>query len=84
MQATDSLSASGPGADALAAWLRLAYTPGVSRLAAARLLQAYGTPQAVLAASLAPQGASYSDDDTPRLNASQAAALRAPLSITPP
>ncbi len=80
MQVTDSSSASGPAADGLAAWLRLAYTPGVSRLAAARLLQAYGTPQAVLAASLAPQGASYSDDDAPRLTASQAAALRAPLS----
>ncbi len=83
MQATDFPSASEPAADDLAAWLRLAYTPGMSRIAAARLLQAYGTPQAVLAASAAPQAASCSvscsDNDTPRLNASQAAALRAPL-----
>jgi len=80
VQATDSLSASGPDADSLAAWLRLAYTPGVSRLAAARLLQAYGTPQAVLAACHASHPTAAVDDGAPRLTASQAAALRAPPS----
>ncbi|WEF31091.1 DNA-processing protein DprA [Pseudoduganella chitinolytica] len=80
MPATDSLPSSSHAAEEIAAWLRLAYTPGISRLAAARLLRHHGTPQAVLAAShVAP--ASHEDgphEDVPRLTAGQAAALRAP------
>jgi len=37
--------------DELAAWLRLLETPGVGRVTARRLLAAFGSPQAVLAAS---------------------------------
>ena len=39
--------------DELAAWLRLIETPGVGREAARRLLAAFGSPQAVMAASVA-------------------------------
>jgi DNA processing protein len=72
----------------VAAWLRLTCTPGLGRLAAARLLQYHGTPQAVLAAShdtRPSQNADnnnddHNDDETPSLTAAQAGALRAPLS----
>lgn len=37
--------------DELAAWLRLSHTPGVSLAAARSLLQAFGSPQAAVAAS---------------------------------
>ena len=82
MQATDSLSPSAPGddADSVAAWLRLAYTPGIGRLAAARLLQYHGTPQAVLAASFDTPPSHDDDSVVPRLTGAQASALRAPLS----
>jgi DNA processing protein len=83
VQATDSPSARGHDRDTVAAWLRLACTPGLGRLAAARLLQYHGTPQAVLAAShdtRPSHDADSVDADTPSLTAAQAAALRAPLS----
>lgn len=77
MQATDSLPGSSHDGDTIAAWLRLVYTPGLSRLAAARLLRQHGTPQAVLAAShVIPS----SHDDAASLTARQAAALRTPPS----
>lgn len=79
MQATDSLPSSHDG-DSIAAWLRLVYTPGLSRLAAARLLRQHGTPQAVMLAShasdrLAPGHAAA-------LRASPSAALRALVDAT--
>ena len=80
MQATESSSSPGHDFDNVAAWLRLAFTPGIGRLAAARLLQYHGTPQAVLAAALATQPPPTEDSDTPRLTPAQAGALRAPLS----
>ncbi|MDT7837433.1 DNA-processing protein DprA [Aquabacterium sp. OR-4] len=45
---------SAPDADELAAWLRLLATPGVGRDTARRLLAAFGSPQAVLAAGELP------------------------------
>lgn len=43
--------------DELAAWLRLLETPGVGRVAARRLLAAFGSPQAVLLADRAARAA---------------------------
>ena len=79
MQATDSPSAACHDFDSVAAWLRLACTPGLGRLAAARLLQYHGTPQAVLAAAHDTPPSHNDDNETPRLTAAQAGALRAPL-----
>lgn len=79
MQATDSQPASGHDFDSVAAWLRLACTPGLGRLAAARLLQYHGTPQAVLAAARDTRPSHNDDSETPRLTPGQAGALRAPL-----
>lgn len=45
------MSQVGPDTDELAAWLQLLQTPGVGRVTARRLLAAFGSPQAVLAAS---------------------------------
>ncbi|AVR95396.1 DNA-processing protein DprA [Pseudoduganella armeniaca] len=73
MQATDSLPSSSHDGDSIAAWLRLVYAAGLSRLAAARLLRQHGTPQAILAAS-------HASDNAAGLTRSQAAALRAPPS----
>jgi DNA processing protein len=42
-----------PEPEELAAWLQLLGTPGVGRVTARRLLAAFGSPQAVLAASMA-------------------------------
>jgi len=80
VQATEPSSSPGHDFDSVAAWLRLAFTPGIGRLAAARLLQYHGTPQAVLAAALDTQPSQSEDSDTPRLTPAQAGALRAPLS----
>lgn len=44
---------SDPASDELAAWLRLLETPGVGRVTARKLLQAFGSPQAVFEASAA-------------------------------
>ncbi|AXA92461.1 DNA-processing protein DprA [Massilia sp. YMA4] len=73
MQATDSLPSSSHDGDSIAAWLRLVYTPGLSRLAAARLLRQHGTAQAVIAAS-------HASDRASGLAPGHAAALRAPPS----
>lgn len=54
----------------LAAWLRLLETPGVGREAARRLLAAFGSPQAVLAAS--------TDDRRQFVSAASATALARP------
>jgi DNA processing protein len=70
VQATDSLPSSSHDGDSVAAWLRLVYGAGLSRLAAVRLLRQHGTPQAIIAAS--------HDADTPAgLSRGPAAALRA-------
>jgi DNA processing protein len=42
----------GPSREELAAWLRLLETPGLGRMAARRLLRAFGTPEAVFEAAL--------------------------------
>ena len=51
VQATDAPTPARQAIDSLASWLRLAHTPGVSRLLAAQLLQHYQSPCAVLAAA---------------------------------
>lgn len=51
VQDTDTPTPACQDIESLAAWLRLANTPGVSRHAAFQLLQHYQTPQAVFAAA---------------------------------
>jgi len=81
VQDTVSPSASRQDLHRLADWLHLARTPGISRLGANRLLAAYGSPQAMLAAARAFPGCNAAPSDGERVQMTAAAArlLNAPL-----
>ena len=79
VQDTVSSPASRQDHTRLADWLRLARTPGLSRLTANRLLARYGSPQAVLAAAHAFDCATPPADDSEVMTAAAARLLSAPL-----